>query len=170
MDIGFEGFEAEPEEFEMVKVKKMDRHLRFGSGGSVLADPVLHEGVMYIVSADNHAYAIDAQTGEELWRFGTSDLTKVKLAPAHDAFEMRVKKEAITEGAAEEGKYDRKSGEETLSLSDYHVQSEYSTTSEYRQKSDYDTGFVIFKDVLEGENLPVARLELRKHLSPTTRK
>lgn len=74
MDIGFESFEpsdfeTELEEFEVVKTRKMDRHFRIGDGGSVMASPALHDGVVYFGSADNYVYALDVESGKELWRF-----------------------------------------------------------------------------------------------------
>ncbi|UCC92117.1 MAG: hypothetical protein JSV39_02560, partial [Candidatus Aenigmatarchaeota archaeon] len=47
-----------------------------------------------------------------------------------------------------EEKYKKKGGE-TVSLSDYHVESEYSSDSEYKQKSDYDVNFVIFEGAFD---------------------
>jgi len=76
MDFGFDSFgtsdfDTELEEFEVVKVRKMDRHFKIGEGGSILATPAVREGVVYFGSADNHVYAVDAETGNEMWRFRT---------------------------------------------------------------------------------------------------
>jgi outer membrane protein assembly factor BamB len=76
VDFGFEGFEssdfdAELEEFELVKTRKMDRNFRIGQGGSIMATPLVTGGIGYFGSADNHVYAVDAETGKEKWRFRT---------------------------------------------------------------------------------------------------
>ncbi len=76
---------------------------------------------------------------------------------------MEVKKETHTEDAVSEEKYKSKKEEETVSLSDYHITSEYSSGSEYKQKSDYDTSFVMFEGVMECEELWTSDL---KALSP----
>ncbi|MBN2042360.1 MAG: PQQ-binding-like beta-propeller repeat protein [Candidatus Aenigmarchaeota archaeon] len=70
-DSGFDNFEAEIEDFQLVKIKKMDRHLRGGEGGSILATPMLNNGMVYFTSADHYVYAVDVETGEEKWRFRT---------------------------------------------------------------------------------------------------
>jgi outer membrane protein assembly factor BamB len=125
---------------------------RFETGGKLFGAVVIWKDMVYLPSFDCHLYCLNAE-GEEKWRFATSDVNVTKLAPPHDAFELKVKKGMVIEDAAEEGRYKKKKGEEAVSLSDYHVASEYSTTSEYRHKSDYDTSFVMFEDALEGEEI-----------------
>jgi len=118
---------------------------RFQTGGKIFGTVVIWKDMIYLPSYDCHLYCLNME-GEELWRFATSDLTKVKLAPPHDAFELKVKKDTTIDEVVEEGKYKKKK-EETVSLSDYHVESEYSSEGEYKQKSDYDVDFVIFEGV-----------------------
>jgi outer membrane protein assembly factor BamB len=36
-----------------------------------LSSPIIADGVVYIGSDDGHLYAVDRQTGQELWRFET---------------------------------------------------------------------------------------------------
>jgi len=72
MDIGFEGFDAELEDFEMKKVKKWDRVFKIGEGGS-FCFTLMHEGIIYATSGDHFVYAIDGKSGRELWKFRTND-------------------------------------------------------------------------------------------------
>ncbi len=144
-DSGLDSFEAEMEDFQLVKVKKMDRHLRTGEGGSILSTPRLHDGTVYLTSADYHVYAVDAGTGEELWRFTTSNPQPIELPPAHDAFKLEVKKEETIDETVEEENYKSKK-EDSVSLSNYAIESEYASTSDYKTKSDYDVSMVIFEN------------------------
>ncbi|MBU0953664.1 MAG: PQQ-binding-like beta-propeller repeat protein [Nanoarchaeota archaeon] len=43
-----------------------------GVGGAVTTTPVAHNGVIYVGAADKNFYAIDAETGQEQWRFTTN--------------------------------------------------------------------------------------------------
>ena len=38
--------------------------------------PTVADGVVYAGSDDNHVYALDAETGELLWRFETDDVIR----------------------------------------------------------------------------------------------
>lgn len=40
-------------------------------GGSIAADPEYHNGVIYFPSLDTHIYALDAESGEMIWKFKT---------------------------------------------------------------------------------------------------
>ena len=44
------------------------------TGGSVFSAPLLHKGVFYCGCCDHNFYALDAGTGQELWRFPTSHI------------------------------------------------------------------------------------------------
>ncbi len=44
----------------------------FETGDRVLSHPVVDEGIVYFGSNDNHLYAIDASSGEELWSYSTA--------------------------------------------------------------------------------------------------
>jgi outer membrane protein assembly factor BamB len=44
---------------------------RFQTGDSVTSSPAVVDGTVYIGSADNHVYALDAGDGSEQWRFQT---------------------------------------------------------------------------------------------------
>jgi len=111
--------------------------------------PKYHGGKIIFGTWDCHVFALDAGTGEEIWRFTTGGAPSY-LPPANEFFEVEIRKGAHIEDAISEEKY-KKKGSETISLSDYHVSSEYATTSEYKQKSDYDTHSVIF-EITAGEN------------------
>jgi outer membrane protein assembly factor BamB len=125
---------------------------RFHTGGKIFGAPVVWKDRIIFGSYDCRLYSVD-MNGEEVWRFATSNLSMVFLPPPHEAFELKVKKGTVVEDAVEEGRYKKKKGGETVSLSDYHVVSEYATTSEYRQKSDYSTSFMIFEGVLDMEEI-----------------
>ena len=42
---------------------------KFETGGPLLSGPAVADGVVYIGSVDRFFYAVEGQTGEELWRF-----------------------------------------------------------------------------------------------------
>jgi hypothetical protein len=126
---------------------------RFRTSANIYTSAVVLNNMIFFSSMDCHIYALDADTGKEVWRFATSTLTISPLPPPFDSFKLEVSKSGIAEELETKEKYKKKK-EETISLSDYHVTSEYSTTSEYKQKSDYDVNFVMFEDVLKMEELP----------------
>jgi len=72
MDLGFESgfsdFDVDVEEVEVKKVKKYDRIWHIRGGGSIYQKPAVHEGVMYFGAMDSYVYAVNAETGEEIWR------------------------------------------------------------------------------------------------------
>lgn len=75
MEFGFEGFESsgfetELEDFEIKRKKKFDRIWQWSLGGSVPTH-TMHEGVIYMSSADMHLYAVDSATGKLMWKFRT---------------------------------------------------------------------------------------------------
>jgi eukaryotic-like serine/threonine-protein kinase len=55
-------------------VKKSDRDVFWGikTGGSIDCIPIIHDGVVYFGACDHIFYALDAETGEEVWRFKTN--------------------------------------------------------------------------------------------------
>jgi Tol biopolymer transport system component/outer membrane protein assembly factor BamB len=56
----------------------------FETEHGVWATPLLLDGTLYITSLDHHVYAVDAQTGEQIWR--SQDLNGAVPSPAtHDA-------------------------------------------------------------------------------------
>jgi outer membrane protein assembly factor BamB len=64
------------EDLEIVIAMETARELReriilnVGIGGSIIAAPVLHKGVLYFGCADKNFYAVSTE-GKELWRYGT---------------------------------------------------------------------------------------------------
>ena len=42
---------------------------QFKTGGAIPCQPLVHRGVVYACSADTFVYALDAETGEEKWRY-----------------------------------------------------------------------------------------------------
>jgi outer membrane protein assembly factor BamB len=138
---------------------------RFRASYNIYTSPVVLNNIIYFNSMDCHMYALDADTGEEVWRFATSTLTISPLPPPYESFKLEVSKSGLSEEVKTKDKYKEKK-EKSVSLSDYHVTSEYVMDSEYKQKSDYDTNFVIFEGVLECEELWTSD---SKHLSPDSR-
>lgn len=43
-----------------------------GIGGTIATSPIAHEGVVYFGACDKNFYAVDAETGKEVWRFTTN--------------------------------------------------------------------------------------------------
>lgn len=75
MDFGFEGFETsdfdvDVEEVEVKRVKRFERLWEIGTGGSISYTKI-HDGVVYFGAADKYFYAVDLETGKEIWRFAT---------------------------------------------------------------------------------------------------
>jgi outer membrane protein assembly factor BamB len=126
---------------------------RFNVQGLMWDVPSYANGRIIFGTWSCHVHSLDALSGEEDWRFTTSDASPSSVQPPHESFKMEIKKMAQTDMTAGESKYRGKKGE-TVSLSNYHIANDYSTTSEYKQKSDYDTSFVMFEGVLKTEELP----------------
>ncbi len=55
-----------------------------GVGGSVISEPVLHQGILYFGACDRHFYAIDAKNGVQKWSFITGGVIYSK-AIIHEA-------------------------------------------------------------------------------------
>ncbi len=124
---------------------------RFGEGGSY-DFPSIYKNMILVGSMDCHFYAIDMNTQKEIWRVGTSSQTPSKAPPPHEEFSMELKKEARVEDEISESKYKSKK-QKTVSLTDYHIESEYSATSDYKADTDYGTQWVAFEGVMECENI-----------------
>jgi outer membrane protein assembly factor BamB len=71
-DPSLEDFDLELEDVEVRKTKKFDRIFRIGFGGSIDQKPALVNGVIYFGALDYNIYAVDADTGKEVWRFRTN--------------------------------------------------------------------------------------------------
>jgi hypothetical protein len=61
---------------------------KFETGDGIWPSPVVTDGVVYVGSDDDHLYAVDVETGEEVWKFYT--LKNMKPAdtrrPLYDDF------------------------------------------------------------------------------------
>ncbi len=137
---------------------------RFKIEGMMWDKPSHWKGQIVFGTWSCHVHSLDALTGEEIWRFTTSNKTPSSLLPAYEAFSTEIKKETHIDEAVKESKYKKKK-EESVSLSDYQIESEYHMESEYKQKSDYDTSLVIFEGIMEDmiwtSDLKVSRPSLR---------
>ena len=123
---------------------------RFRASYCIYTSAAVLNNVIFFNSMDCHMYALDADTGEEVWRFATSTMTISPLPPPYASFKLEISKSQVSEHFDIKEKY-KKGKEETVSLSDYHIKSDYATTSDYKQKSDYDTHWVMFDKVFENE-------------------
>ncbi|UCD07849.1 MAG: PQQ-like beta-propeller repeat protein [Candidatus Aenigmatarchaeota archaeon] len=124
---------------------------RFKASGPVFDFPSFYKNKIYVGSWDCRFYCID-ENGEMVWSFNTSSQTIAPRGKAHETFEVEVKHETHNEEAKLKDKYKEKK-EETVSLSEYQIESEYQMESEYKQKSDYDVQWVLFEGILEGEEI-----------------
>jgi len=61
-------------EVEIKKTKKFDRMWKCGYGGSINTEPLIINGILYFGSTDGNMYALDCETGKELWRFKTNGI------------------------------------------------------------------------------------------------
>ena len=125
---------------------------RFKTNGFIYDTPKIKDNLVIFGSWDCHVYAIDINTHKEVWRADASTLVQATIPPSGAEFEIQVKKSEIPEELGKKDKYEEKKGE-TISLSDYHITSEYSSESEYKQKSDYDVNFVMFEELMEVEKI-----------------
>ncbi len=131
---------------------------RFRTGKFNYHFPTVWNRKIYFSSLDCHIYAIDLK-GNELWRFATSTLKESEVPSTYEAWQTEIKKAAVSEETVGEDRYKKKE-EETVSLSDYKMESEYQMESEYKQKSDYDVQWVLFEEVIEeNKHLPELKSE-----------
>ena len=50
----------------------MDQKWVFSTGGMIWSRPIVSQNIVYIGSLDHKMYALDKNTGEELWSFETN--------------------------------------------------------------------------------------------------
>lgn len=67
-EFSFDDFATEIEDFEIRKKGTYSRVWSIGSGGSIQDNPLVFEGAVYFGCVDQHIFAIDSQSDEELWR------------------------------------------------------------------------------------------------------
>jgi outer membrane protein assembly factor BamB len=88
MDVGnefsFSDLGVELEDFEVRKLKKMDRHVGITFGGSIINTPLVYKGIVYVGSCDQYVYAVDAKTSKEIWRFKTNGIIFQSSIILHD--------------------------------------------------------------------------------------
>lgn len=66
---------AGPTEFHGVKWS-------FRTGGPIVGSPVIADGVIYFGGMDTNLYAVDAQTGQQKWKFATLGQRQIASTPA----------------------------------------------------------------------------------------
>jgi len=132
---------------------------RFKVEGQIWDEAKIYKGMLLFGCVDCRVHYLDLETGKELWNIQTSTLRKSVWPHPYEMFRVEIKKETTIDETVEESRYKKKK-EETVSLSDYHITSEYSTESEYKQKSDYDTSFVIFEPLLTFTEASPSRCEV----------
>ena len=78
-------------------------------------------------------YAVDAEKGEEVWRFATSTLAQSYAPPPYESFEVEIKR-SVKEDEEEEEKYslDVLTDQEMFGEHFYTPSTEYKTKSEYK--------------------------------------
>jgi len=54
-----------------IKETKDSVTFNIGVGGSVVSKPAIEDGVVFFTSCDKNVYALDLESGEEIWRFST---------------------------------------------------------------------------------------------------
>lgn len=55
----------------VLRENEKDAIFRIGEGGSISAEPVLRDGILYFGACDKNFYAVDAVTGRQIWKFRT---------------------------------------------------------------------------------------------------
>jgi outer membrane protein assembly factor BamB len=118
---------------------------RFRASGGIYTSVVEIGDVIYFGSWDCHFYAVDPNTGKEIWRFQTSTATPAFIPNPFECFKMEVTKSSEATDPDLEDKYKEKKSK-SGSLSNYSIKSDYATTSDYKTKSDYDTNFVMIEE------------------------
>ena len=104
-------------------------------------DGHVHTGVVakgeniYFGSWDCHLYCVNAETGEEIWRFVTSTTVKSYIPPAYECFETELKIPTPKEEIKEEKAYKLFFGSELFGF--YKSESPYRMKSQYKTKSEY---------------------------------
>jgi outer membrane protein assembly factor BamB len=107
---------------------------RFRTDGYVYWAPAIWNNTVYFTSWDCHLYAVNADTGKELWRFTTSTTLKSTIPSAYEAWEAEIKKSFKGEDESEKGgyKFDAFTEQESFGEHFYTPHTEYKTKSEYK--------------------------------------
>jgi outer membrane protein assembly factor BamB len=77
---GFDEFSIEMEDYAYEHTKKFDRLFVDTEGGSFSQKPMILDGIAYVGGVDRNVYAIDANTGELIWKF-TADKGFLQSSP-----------------------------------------------------------------------------------------
>ena len=77
----FDNFSVEMGDFEVRKVRKYDRIWRIGHGGSISSGITVGNGKIYFGCRNHFFYALDANSGELVWKFQASDQISGASAP-----------------------------------------------------------------------------------------
>ncbi len=123
------------------------------TGGPVFWMPAIYDDKLFIGSWDCKLYVLDIYNGKILNTFNTSSSQKAFIPDFKEGFKAEIKHDSRIEDAVSEDKYKSKN-EQSISLSEYQIETEYSSTSDYKTKSDYDVSMVIFEESEMTEALP----------------
>jgi outer membrane protein assembly factor BamB len=78
----FDEFCVEMGEYEVVQTTQFDRFLKIETGGSIETIPLIVDSKVYFGCMNHNLYAVDANTGKEVWRFRTQERIGAS-APVH---------------------------------------------------------------------------------------
>jgi outer membrane protein assembly factor BamB len=132
---------------------------RFRTGAFIFDDAKIVGNLVCFGGWDCNYYAVDRKTGKEAWRFRSSSQQIAFAPPVKSEYVFEIKRSVHVEDAISEEKYKNKKADNTVSLSDYQIGSEYHAESGYKQKSDYSVNFVILDSILEEEEIWISDLK-----------
>jgi outer membrane protein assembly factor BamB len=72
-DSGFSDFDVDIEDFEVRKIGKHERMFKFGFGGSIAGEPVIHGDFIIFSAMDGYLYCVDKMTSEKAWMYKMGD-------------------------------------------------------------------------------------------------
>ncbi|HDD46179.1 MAG TPA: hypothetical protein ENG42_01780 [Candidatus Aenigmarchaeota archaeon] len=108
----------------------------FQTGSGVYSSPIIFRDMVIFGSQDCHIYALDMESGKEVWRFQTSTNVIAPVKRIEEApYEVRFRKSENEKRGEEEG-YERhviNAGQDMI----YSIKSEYTRSSEYKSDSEY---------------------------------
>jgi outer membrane protein assembly factor BamB len=112
---------------------------KFPAQGYVWWEPVVWGNTLCFSSWDCHIYAVDKNTGKELWRFNTGSDPSY-IPPISEGFLLEISR-TMPEEESKEGRkrYDFNVTEEAQAGSFYKARITYQVSTQYREKGKYQT-------------------------------